>query len=202
MVTEIIFDLETKKIFDDIQGSDPADLGVSIVSLYLRHLNSQLEETDGQLYSFWEEEFSKMWPLFTNVNRIIGFNSLKFDVSVLAPLSPFDFRKLAHFDILDHIKELLGHRLSLNTIAAETVQHTKTDNGLNAVYYWQQGTPESLAKLKKYCEADVLVTRDVYDYGLKHGHLKYTDKWNTPRLIEVDFSYPKLSSPQSQMGLF
>lgn len=202
MLTEIIFDIETKKIFDDIVGYNPADLGISIVSLYQRHLDDNLNETDGQVMSFWEEDFPKMWPLFTNVDRIIGFNSLHFDVPALIPHAPFDFKKLNHFDIMDHIKNMLGFRLSLNAVAAETIGHTKIDNGLNAVFYWQEHSPESLGKLKKYCEADVIVTKDVYDFGLKNGQLKYKDKWNTIRAIPVDFSYPKVDSPQSQMGLF
>jgi DEAD/DEAH box helicase domain-containing protein len=201
MVTEVIFDLETKKIFDDIEGYDPANLGISIVSVYKRQLDDNLKEINGQIKSFWEEDFAKMWPLFSNVDRVIGFNSLHFDVPALVPLSPYDFKKLSHFDIMDHVKGELGHRLSLNAIASETLNHVKSDHGLNAVLYWQQHTPESLAKLKKYCEADVIITKEVYDYGLTHGHLRYKDKWNTSRILEVNFSYPRLTVTP-QMGLF
>jgi hypothetical protein len=77
------------------------------------------------------------------------------------------------------------------------------DVGTNAVLYWNQGTPESLAKLKYYCEMDVLITKDIYDYGLKHQHLKYVDRWNTPRTVEVDFSYPhKNDTNVDQISLF
>jgi hypothetical protein len=48
---------------------------------------------------------------------------------------------------------------------------------------------------------DVTVTKEVYDFGLKNKQLKYKDKWNTPRIIEVDFSYPK-KDIAPQMGLF
>ncbi|MFA6518997.1 MAG: ribonuclease H-like domain-containing protein [Candidatus Shapirobacteria bacterium] len=201
MSTEVIFDLETKKIFDDIEGSNPADLGVSLVSLYQRQIDDTNQEVDGKMFSFWEEDFAKMWPLFTSANRIIGFNSLKFDVPALFPYCPFDFKKLPHFDLMDHVKGTLGHRLSLDAIASETLNLTKSDHGLNAVYYWQEHTPKSLAKLKHYCENDVLLTRDVYDYGFKNKELKYKDRWNTPRAFPVDFSYP-LSTSTPQMGLF
>ena len=102
---------------------------------------------------------------------------------------------------MEHVKGALGFRLSLNAIASETLGHGKIDNGLNAVYYWQEHSKESLSKLKKYCEMDVMVTKEVYDYGKKFGQLKYKDKWNTPRMIEVDFSYPKIEV-KPQMGLF
>jgi len=201
MVNEVIFDIETKKIFDDIEGYNPADLGISIVSVYKRKLDNNFEEVEGKIESFFEQDFAKMWTLFSNVDRIIGFNSLHFDVPALAPLAPYDFKKLNHFDIMDHIKNAIGFRLSLNSIASETLGHGKIDNGLNAVYYWQEHTTESLAKLKKYCEMDVVVTKEVYDFGLKNKNLKYIDKWNTPRGFEVDFSYPKTEAAP-QMGLF
>lgn len=201
MVTEVIFDLETKKIFDDITGNNPADLGISIISIYKRQIDDNFKEISGKMESFFEEDFAKMWGLFSNVDRIIGFNSLHFDVPALAPLAPYDFKKLNHFDIMDHVKNALGFRLSLNAIATETLGHSKIDNGLNAVYYWQEHSKDSLLKLKKYCEMDVRVTKEVYDFGLKNKQLKYKDKWNTPRVIDVDFSYPKVEVAP-QMGLF
>lgn len=201
MVSEAIFDIETKKIFDDIEGSNPADLGISIISVYKRQLDDNFNEINGKMESFFEEDFAKMWALFSNVDRIIGFNSLHFDVPAMAPLAPYDFKKLKHFDIMDHIKNALGFRLSLNAIATETLGHSKIDNGLNAVFYWQEHSEETLAKLKKYCEMDVIVTKEVYDFGLKNKKLKYKDKWNTPRELEVDFSYPKIEDAP-QMGLF
>lgn len=201
MLTELFFDIETKKIFDDITTGNPADLGISIVSVYKRIVNDRLEETSGEMYSFWEEDFPKMWPLFTNADRIIGFNTEHFDIPALAPLAPYDFRRLNHFDIMTHIKDALGFRLSLNAIASETLNETKIDHGLNAVYYWQEHSAESLAKLKKYCEADVMVTKKVYDFGLKHGYLKYKDKWNTSRTLDVNFTYPPIDTT-AQMGLF
>ncbi len=200
--TEVFFDIETKKLFQDITTDNPADLGISIVSVYIRQLDSNLNEISGQMSSFWEEDFPQMWPLFSNADRIIGFNSLGFDVPALVPHSPFDFKKLNHFDILEKIKKALGFRLSLDSVASQSLGHSKSDVGTNAVVYWNQHTPESLEKLKKYCEMDVLVTRDVYDYALKNKHLKYKDRWNTLRQVELDFSYPVVESTANQMGLF
>jgi len=202
MYSEIIFDLETKKLFEEIDTQDPGDLGVSVVSLYLRRLDANFSEIEGQLLSFWEADFPKMFSLFSNIDRIIGFNSLKFDVPALKPYSPYNFAKLSHFDIMDSVKNGLGFRLSLSNLANSTLGRGKTDVGTNAVVYWNESTPESLKKLQQYCEADVLVTRDIYDYGLKHQHLKYIDKWNTPRQFTVDFSRHQSTETASQFGLF
>lgn len=36
---EVIFDIETKKFFDDINARRPEDLGISIVSAYRREVD-------------------------------------------------------------------------------------------------------------------------------------------------------------------
>lgn len=203
MITEVIFDCETKKLFNEIVSNDPADLGVSIVSAYVRTVDDNQREISGTMYSFWEHEIPSMWQYFLNATRIIGFNSNKFDVPALRNYAPANFAKLPHFDIMDHVKSALDHYLSLNTLATSTLGAQKTDIGTNAVVYWKSQEPEQLAKLKHYCEADVAITRDLYDYGVREKKLKYVDKFNTPREFAVDFSYPKaIVDASKQMGLF
>lgn len=203
MKKEVFFDVETKKIFSEIATDDPGDLGVSVVSLYSRNLNGDLSEIGGIMQSFWEENFNQMWPIFQNADRIIGFNSLGFDVPALKPYVTFDFEKLPHFDLMYKFKDVAGRRISLDALAKETLDREKIDTGLNAVLYWRRHDKESLAKLKKYCEADVLITRDVYDFALRNNHLVYKDKWNTLRKVELDFSYPpKEEKASDQIRLF
>ncbi|MCK4829921.1 ribonuclease H-like domain-containing protein [bacterium] len=202
MFTEVIWDLETKKLFSEIPDNDPADLGVSIVSTYRRKIDNNYNEIEGKMTSYWEKDFPGLWKAFENADRVIGFNTLKFDIPVLQPHAPFRLSKLAHFDILQIVKDVLGKRISLDSLATETLDRQKSGIGVQAVYYWKQGDKESLNKLKEYCEDDVYITRDLYDYGLKNGILKYIDKWNTPREIEVDFSYPKETSQDKQTSLF
>ena len=203
MYTEVIFDVETKKLFSDITTSDPGDLGVSIVSVYERRVDDYQNEIEGKMFSFWEKEFDQMWSMFNSADRIIGFNTLGFDVPALAPYSPPEFAKLKHFDIMDKIKKVFGRRIPLDAIAKETIGNVKTDVGTNAVKYWEAGDEESLAKLRKYCEADVLITRDVYDFAVKEKKLMFKDKWNTLREVELDFYYPvEETSSTGQAGLF
>ncbi len=203
MIREVIFDCETQKLFSEIATNDPADLGISVVSVYSRTVDESQREISGTMQSFWEDELPRMWELFANVNRIIGFNSVKFDVPALSRHAPATFTKLPHFDIMKTVRDTLGFSLSLNHLATETLGKQKTDVGTNAVTYWKSHDPESLAKLKYYCEADVLLTRDLYDFGVTNRKLKYVDKWNTVRELPVDFSYPKEVIDNSrQIGLF
>jgi len=199
---EVIFDTETKKFFDEVPGNDPSKLGVSITSVYSRTLDENMNETEGTLQSFWEEDFGEMFKLFERADRIIGFNSIGFDVPALSPYLPAHWPKLPHFDILAEIKKVEGKRMSLNSLAKATLESAKNDSGENAIKYWAESSPESLAKLRKYCEMDVTITRDIYDYALKNGVLKYIDFWNETHEIKLDFSYPKQQSSEAQGSLF
>ncbi len=198
---EVIFDTETKKFFDEINDFDPGKLGVSITSVYSRTLDDNLKEIEGKMESFWEADFPKMWDIFAKADRIIGFNSIGFDVPALAPYCPIPFSKLKHFDMLDAIKKIEGKRMSLDSLAKATLGRVKSDHGINAIKYWNEGTQESLAKLKKYCEMDVAITRDLYDHALKNRVLKYIDFWNELHDIQLDFGYPK-NEPEVQTSLF
>lgn len=208
MYREVIFDIETKKLFDQIEDRQRIeDLGVSVVSAYRRMLNSSYEEIEGEMASFWDEgmqgrrKLGELWEWLVNADRVIGFNSIKFDAPVLNPHMEGDVMRLKHFDILEKVRGVLGHRLSLDALAKETLGETKMANGLAAVDWWQAGDEESLEKLQRYCEMDVEVTKRLYDVGLREGRLKYMSKWNEPKEIEVDFSYPK-KEDESQLGLF
>jgi DEAD/DEAH box helicase domain-containing protein len=212
---EVIFDIETKKFFDDINARKPEDLGISIVSAYRREIDRDLKELSGEMRSFWptdakamvgKEElfFDEMWSWFEEADRIIGYNSLGFDVPAVNGVYKGDFFKLKHFDVMKIIKDVFGHRVKLDSVAKECLGEGKNASGADAVTWWAKGDPVSLANLKKYCEMDVEVTKGVYDFGMKNKKLKFKDHWNELREIEVDFSYP-VEEPvviKQQMGLF
>lgn len=199
---EVIFDTETKKFFDEIPDNDPAKLGVSITSVYSRTLDENFNEVEGKMQSFWEKDFSEMFKLFEKADRVIGFNSISFDVPALSPYFPSHWPKLKHFDILSEIKKVEGKRMSLDSLAKETLGSKKNDNGANAIKYWHEGTPEALAKLQKYCEMDVAITRDIYDHAMKNKILKYIDFWNETHEVKIDFSYPIKDEEETQGSLF
>lgn len=203
MITEVIFDIETKRLFSEVEGNDPSLLGVSIVGAYIRQVDAEQHEISGELRSFWEEDLSELWSIMNTAKRIIGFNTIKFDVPALLPYAPENFSKLPHFDLMQHVRAKLGHSLSLATLGKYTLGRDKTDVGTNAVIYWNQHDDESLKKLKEYCEADVMLTRDLYDYGVINRELKYIDNWNNVASFQVDFSYPKeVIDSTRQIGLF
>lgn len=200
-MNEVIFDCETKKFFDEIEEFDPSKLGVSIVSCYIREIDEGFSEVRGEMKSFWEKDFDKMFKVFEGADRIIGFNSIGFDVPALSPYLPAHWPKLPHFDMLAEIRKLFGKRISLDSLAKSTLGTAKNDSGENAIIYWNKGDEESLAKLKKYCEMDVAITRDLYDFARKNNYLKFIDFWNEAHEVKVDFSYPT-KEPEVQDSLF
>ena len=139
-------------------------------------------EKESRMQSFWEKDFDEMWKLFRDADRIIGFNTLSFDIPAMRSYAPAGFEKLPHFDILDRIKIVnFGRGASLNALAKDTLGTAKIDSGANAVIYFKKGDSASLALLQKYCEADVAITRDIYDFAVNNKFLKFTDKWNNAR---------------------
>ena len=150
------FDLETKHWFDEHGVTKLEDLGVSLMCLYVREVNKQGIEICGEMLTFWDGNFEEAWQYFRRAHRIIGFNSIKFDIPVLANFAPSDFEKLNHFDVYREIKKSNdGFASSLNSIDKLTLGRGKVDSAENATLYWQRGDKESLELLEKYCRVDV-----------------------------------------------
>ena len=53
----------------------------------------------------------------------------------------------------------------------------------------------------RFLELSIYFATELKNFGLKNKKLKYRDKWNTLRELEVDFSYPE-KTELPQMGLF
>src|SRR3989338_3868449 len=60
----------------------------------------------------------------------------------------------------------------LDTLAAATLGRKKTADGLAASRWWKEG---AFQKVIDYCIEDVKITKEIYEYALTHGHLKYRD---------------------------
>lgn len=203
MKNELIFDVETKQLFADIGSEDPRQLGLSLVSVYRRTVDNAGNEVNGQMISLWEREIGELWNLFRHADRIIGFNTKHFDIPVLSAYTDENLMTLPHFDIFETVRNSTGKKLPLDLLARDTIGVEKTDIGTNAVRYYKLGDDESLRKLRMYCEADVDITKRLYDFGRRYSFLRYKDKWNNLQKVEIDFSYPlPPTSGQRQIGLF
>lgn len=161
---KIVFDIETRNIFDDVGKNDPALLDISVLGLYD-------SETDSYR-SFVQEEFKEMWPYFEKADVLIGFNTEYFDLPLLNKYYSGDLTKIKSIDIMAAVKKALGRRLSLNNIAQATLGLKKSADGLQAYEWWKQG---KVQEIRDYCLQDVKVTKDLYDHIVANKKIKYND---------------------------
>jgi DEAD/DEAH box helicase domain-containing protein len=191
---EVILDVETKQIFDDVGGYFPEKLGISFVGVCVR--DSRFSK--GEMQSYFEKDLPKLFPLLERADVVVGFNIDGFDMPTFIPYYRADISRIPTLDVMDRIKKSVGHRIGLDAVAKETLGVGKSGDGLDAIKYFKSGNFEAL---EKYCLQDVAVTRDVYDYGLKNGKVMFRNKWN--RLIEapVDFSFVSSKASGTQMSL-
>lgn len=160
----IVFDIETANSFAGFMRSDLDRLELSVVGAYDSETNSYS--------SYTKEELPKFWPILERADLLIGYNSNTFDIPLLNRYYPGDLTKIPSLDLLAEIYNVLGRRIRLQSLAEATLGKSKKGDGLKAVEWWQAG---KIDKVRKYCIEDVRITKELYDYALKHGILKYKD---------------------------
>lgn len=160
----VVFDLETQNIFTDVGSSDPSALDISVASAYDSETDSYTTVT--------VDEIEKLWPIFERADALVGYNSNHFDIPLLNKYYPGDLTQIKSIDLLDDIKTSLGRRLRLDSVAQATIGAKKSADGLQAVRWWREG---KIAEIKKYCQQDVKVTKEIFEYARANGHVKFKD---------------------------
>jgi len=175
----VVFDLETQRTFDEVGGyANTAKMGISIGAAY--------DSRDDSIQVFREQQLDALVELLFSAPLVVGFNSFKFDYTVLQPYTDRRLHDLPGLDMLDSIYRILGFRVSLDHLAAATLGRKKTGHGLDAIRWFRSGDWQ---KLEKYCTDDVLVTRDLYLFGCENGYVEFYDRRNRRmRRIEVNWA--------------
>ncbi len=192
----IVFDIETKDAFSDVGGRDNfRKLGISVLGAY------DYEKGDFIIYE--ESELGHFAERLQKNPLLVGFNSRRFDVPILQEYIPFSLSKLPQLDIMEELVKVLGHRVSLDSVAQATLGISKSGSGLDAIRYYREGRMD---ELKKYCLDDVKITRDIFEYVAKNGELFFTSKYGSgKRRAEVKWqiAHPdELKGPDPQQSLF
>lgn len=160
----IVFDLETKNIFQDVGSNDATALDISVATVY-----DSVEDT---YTTVTDDELHLLWPILEKADALVGYNSNHFDIPLLNKYYPGDLTHIKSIDLLESIKESLGRRLRLDSVAQATLGTKKSADGLQAVRWYREG---KIDEIKKYCEQDVRVTQKLFFYALEHGHVKFKD---------------------------
>jgi len=160
----VTFDIETSNIFADIETNNPADLDLAIVCVH----DSQ---TDSYT-SYVQSELPQLWPLLTETDMLVGYNSDHFDIPLLNKYYPGDLTQIKSLDLMKELQQIIGRRVRLDAVAEATLKINKSGDGLQALRWWRDGLVE---KVREYCIKDVEITRGVFDYALSNGALKYKE---------------------------
>lgn len=159
----VVLDIETKYTFRDFD--EPKKLGISVAVIY--------DYQDNKGHAFFEKDVSKMFPLLERASYVIGYNVRSFDMNVLQGYYPGDVTNIQTFDMLDDIREKIGRRLALNDVINATLGKKKTGHGLMAIDMYREGR---LDELRQYCLDDVMLTKELFDWGAAKGEINYLDE--------------------------
>ena len=171
----LVFDLETQHLADEVGGWDHI-AKMKLACAVTLNLES------GAFTQYLEADVEKLLADLRAASLVVGFNVQRFDYEVLRPYAGGKSLQLPTVDLLADLYRALGFRLSLDSVAAATLGHTKSADGMLAVQWFREGQIE---KLIDYCKQDVQVTRDLYEYGKKNKYVKFRDKFGRVKQVAV-----------------
>lgn len=180
MTTTYVFDLETKHLAQEVGGWDYIDrLGLAAAVLL---------DVDSDTYlHYTEQQAAELINSIEHADRVIGFNLIRFDYTVLKPyglsISPELVGKTT--DLLLDIYQELGFRVSLDNLAATSFQARKSAGGLQAVAWYKEG---KIDEVLAYCEIDVAITKELWQFGKEHDQVFFQDRFGRRRAVSVNWS--------------
>ena len=173
-MSTLVFDLETQHLAEEVGGwNHIADMKLACAVTY--------DIAVGQFADYVEADADQLLADLRAATLVVGFNVKHFDYKVLRPYAGAPLQ-LPTLDLLETLYQTLGFRLSLDAVASATLGHSKSADGVLAVQWYKQG---QLQKMLDYCRQDVQVTREVYEYGGRHKHVKYRDKFGRVKMVKV-----------------
>ena len=177
----IYFDLETMRGADEVGGwSNIKKMGMAVGVCY--------ESATQKYHIFEEHQVAELINLLKSADLVVGFNHIRFDYEVLRGYNTFDFNKLPSFDMLIDLNDRLGHRVKLDSVAKATLNAAKSADGLQSLQWFKEG---KMDLIKEYCQQDVKVTKEVFEYGVKNKFVNI-DNYGTPKKVPVEWSVEKI----------
>lgn len=171
----VFFDVETQRTFDEVGGRrNIRKLGLSAAVTY--------STVSGTFHHYTEEAVDDLIAELKAADRVVGFNVLGFDYEVLRAYTDDPLDDIPTVDMLDHIYRRLGFRVSLDNLASTTLKAAKSADGLQAVRWYKEGR---IQEILDYCQQDVEVTRQLYNYGRRHKHVRFRDRNHRSQMVSV-----------------
>ena len=174
-MAEIYLDVETQKLQSEVPG------GWNNIAAFGLALAVTWDQVAG--FRTWREpDAAELVLELARFSRVVGYNVLRFDYTVLSAYQPsvHTLLQAKTTDMLVDISRRLGFRLSLQSVAQATLGRSKAGDGLDAVRWFRAG---EIDKVAAYCQEDVALTRDVYLYGQREGHVLYLDRGRPAKVL-------------------
>ena len=192
MTTTIFYDIETRTWSGDhLLGWDEIEtFGLAVAVTVC--------ECHGCVHWIGPEEAERLYQCLIAHDQIVGFNILRFDNRIVAhdAWSECDELDVKSFDMLVELTSRLGHRVKLEQVALATLGRGKLGDGAKAVAWWKAydvlkdfepaEAEMYLERIKAYCQADVEIERDIYEFGREHGYVKFVSRGEV-KVVEVDW---------------
>jgi DEAD/DEAH box helicase domain-containing protein len=173
----LFFDLETQRSFDEVGGRhNIRKLGLSAAVTF--------STADEAFHRYVEEDAEKLIADLKAADLVVGFNVLKFDYEVLRAYTDDPLDNIPTVDMLDHVYKRLGFRVGLDNLAGATLGTKKSADGLQAVRWYKQGR---MGEILDYCQQDVEVTRQLYEFGRRQKHVKFRDRNFRTQMVPVNW---------------
>jgi DEAD/DEAH box helicase domain-containing protein len=173
----VFFDVETQRTFDEVGGRhNIRKLGLSAAVTY--------STASGTFRRYTQDKVAELISELKAADRVVGFNVLRFDYEVLRAYTDDPLDDIDTVDMLDQIYKQLGFRVSLDNLAGATLGTAKSADGLQAVRWYKEGR---IQEILDYCQQDVEVTRQLYEYGQQRKHVKFRDRNYRERMVPVNW---------------
>lgn len=158
---EIYLDVETLRVSDEVPGGWQSihQFGLAVAVTW---------DAEHQFREWYEADAGALVAELGRFARLITFNGNRFDLEVLRGYTPAHELRSRSLDLLACLEAKLGHRVSLASLARETLGSPKTGSGLEAVQWWRAG---ERAKVIAYCRNDVQLLIDLVSFARQRGYV-------------------------------
>ena len=159
MTSEVFLDIETLRLSNEVAGgwSKIREFGLALAVTW---------DAKNAFRAWFEPDAAALIAELSAFSRVVTFNGDRFDFEVLSAYGSTEALRRRSFDVLADLYQKLGFRVKLDDLARATLGTKKSGSGLDAVKWWREGKVD---EVRKYCEMDVAILRDIVTHGRKNG---------------------------------